>query len=140
MAGGAELVAGGADAPDGLERGYFAKPTVFAGVTPEMTIAQEEIFGPVLSILRYADTDEALAIANGTRYGLAGAVWAADDETAVAFASRMRTGQVDINGGEFNPRAPFGGFKDSGVGRELGRHGLDEFLTYQSQQFPRAAG
>jgi aldehyde dehydrogenase (NAD+) len=100
-----------------------------------MRIAQEEIFGPVLSILRYRDEDDALAIANGTKYGLAGGVWAGDAETASAFAARMRTGQVDINGGAFNPVAPFGGFKASGVGRELGRHGLAEFVQYQSQQF-----
>jgi aldehyde dehydrogenase (NAD+) len=89
----------------------------------------------VLAIMRYADDEEALAIANGTRYGLAGGVWAADDSTAAAFARRMRTGQVDINGGAFNPLAPFGGFKASGIGRELGPHGIAEFLSYQSQQF-----
>jgi aldehyde dehydrogenase (NAD+) len=132
---GAELVTGGADAPDGLDRGYFVRPTIFAGVMPTMAIAQEEIFGPVLSILRYADADEALDIANGTPYGLAGGVWASSDEAASAFASRMKTGQVDINGGAFNPLAPFGGFKASGIGRELGRHGIAEFLQYQSQQF-----
>lgn len=135
VAAGARLATGGADAPAGLERGFFARPTVFAEVTPEMAIAQEEIFGPVLSILRYHDVDEALTIANGTRYGLAGAVWAADDEEAAAFASRMRTGQVSINDGAFNPLAPFGGFKSSGIGRELGRHGITEYLQYQSQQF-----
>jgi aldehyde dehydrogenase (NAD+) len=133
VAEGARLVAGGADAP--LPTGFFVRPTVFADVTPDMRIAQEEIFGPVLSILRYGDADEALAIANGTPYGLAGGVWAADNETASAFAARMRTGQVDINGGAFNPVAPFGGFKSSGLGRELGHHGLAEFLQFQSQQF-----
>jgi aldehyde dehydrogenase (NAD+) len=132
---GARLVAGGAAPPDGREVGFFVRPTVFADVTPEMRIAQEEIFGPVLSVMRYRDEDEALAIANGTKYGLAGGVWAADTDTAAAFAARMRTGQVDINGGAFNPIAPFGGFKSSGVGRELGRHGLAEYLQYQSQQF-----
>lgn len=100
-----------------------------------MTIAQEEIFGPVLSILPYEDQDEALRIANGTVYGLGGAVWAADEETAVAFARRMDTGQVDINGGRFNPLAPFGGYKQSGVGRELGPHGLAEYLQTKSLQF-----
>ncbi|MEV6795884.1 aldehyde dehydrogenase family protein [Streptomyces sp. NPDC051320] len=130
---GARLVAGGPDAP--LERGYFVSPTVFADVTPEMTIAQEEIFGPVLSILRYEDEDDALRIANGTVYGLAGAVWAGDEAEAVAFARRMDTGQVDINGGRFNPRAPFGGYKQSGVGRELGSHGLAEYLQTKSLQF-----
>ncbi|MFB7056795.1 aldehyde dehydrogenase family protein [Streptomyces vinaceus] len=130
---GARLVAGGPEAP--YERGYFIAPTVFADVTPEMTIAQEEIFGPVLSILPYEDQDEALRIANGTVYGLGGAVWAADEETAVAFARRMDTGQVDINGGRFNPLAPFGGYKQSGVGRELGPHGLAEYLQTKSLQF-----
>jgi aldehyde dehydrogenase (NAD+) len=133
VAEGARLVSGGADAP--LPVGYFVSPSVFADVEPDMTIAQEEIFGPVLSILRFRDEDQALAIANGTRYGLAGAVWAADSHHAAEFASRMRTGQVDINGGAFNPIAPFGGFKSSGLGRELGHHGLGEFLQYQSQQY-----
>ena len=135
VAEGARLVTGGAAPPDGRDVGYFVRPTVFADVRPDMRIAQEEIFGPVLSILRYRDEDEALAIANGTKYGLAGGVWAADSDTAATFAARMRTGQVDINGGAFNPVAPFGGFKSSGVGRELGHHGLAEFLQYQSQQF-----
>ncbi|MET9549060.1 aldehyde dehydrogenase family protein [Streptomyces sp. NPDC006627] len=130
---GARLVAGGPEAPK--EPGYFVQPTVFADVTPEMTIAQEEIFGPVLSLIRYEDEDDALRIANGTVYGLAGAVWAADDAAAVAFARRMDTGQVDINGGSFNPLAPFGGYKQSGVGRELGAHGLMEYLQTKSLQF-----
>ncbi|MFD3561717.1 aldehyde dehydrogenase family protein [Streptomyces sp. NPDC058686] len=133
VAEGARLVAGGPEAP--RERGYFVSPTVFADVTPEMTIAQEEIFGPVVSIIRYEDEDDALRIANGTVYGLAGAVWAADDAEAVAFARRMDTGQVDINGGRFNPLAPFGGYKQSGVGRELGAHGLSEYLQTKSLQF-----
>ncbi|WP_086803845.1 aldehyde dehydrogenase family protein [Streptomyces caniscabiei] len=133
VAEGARLVAGGAESP--RERGYFVSPTVFADVTPEMTIAQEEIFGPVLSILRYEDEADALRIANGTVYGLAGAVWAGDEDEAVAFARRMDTGQVDINGGRFNPRAPFGGYKQSGVGRELGAHGLAEYLQTKSLQF-----
>ncbi|MER7957007.1 aldehyde dehydrogenase family protein [Streptomyces sp. NPDC096030] len=129
---GARLVAGGPEAP--RETGYYVSPTVFADVTPDMTIAQEEIFGPVVSILRYEDEDEALAIANGTVYGLAGAVWG-EPEAAVAFARRMETGQVDINGGRFNPLAPFGGYKQSGVGRELGAHGLSEYLQTKSLQF-----
>ncbi|MFJ4524036.1 aldehyde dehydrogenase family protein [Streptomyces sp. NPDC088810] len=133
IAEGARLVAGGPEAP--REKGYFVSPTVFADVTPEMTIAQEEIFGPVLSILRYDDEEDALRIANGTVYGLAGAVWAADEAEAVAFARRMDTGQVDINGGRFNPLAPFGGYKQSGVGRELGAHGLAEYLQTKSLQF-----
>ncbi|MFI1682787.1 aldehyde dehydrogenase family protein [Streptomyces sp. NPDC020607] len=132
---GARIVAGGPEAPEGKDKGYFVRPTVFADVTPEMTIAQEEIFGPVVSIIRYEDEDDALRIANGTVYGLAGAVWAADDAEAVAFARRMDTGQVDINGGSFNPLAPFGGYKQSGVGRELGAHGLTEYLQTKSLQF-----
>ncbi|MDX2936353.1 aldehyde dehydrogenase family protein [Streptomyces ipomoeae] len=133
VAEGARLIAGGPEAP--REQGYFVAPTVFADVAPDMTIAQEEIFGPVLSILRYEDEEDALRIANGTVYGLAGAVWAGDDAEAVAFARRMDTGQVDINGGRFNPLAPFGGYKQSGVGRELGTHGLAEYLQTKSLQF-----
>ncbi|MFE7776742.1 aldehyde dehydrogenase family protein [Streptomyces sp. NPDC057445] len=132
IAEGARVVAGGSEAP--RETGYYVSPTVFADVTPGMTIAQEEIFGPVVSILRYEDEDDALRIANGTVYGLAGAVWG-EQEDAVAFARRMDTGQVDINGGRFNPRAPFGGYKQSGVGRELGSHGLGEYLQTKSLQF-----
>lgn len=133
VAEGARLVAGGPEAP--REQGWFVAPTVFADVTEDMTIAQEEIFGPVLSILRYEDEEDALRIANGTVYGLAGAVWAGDEAEAVAFARRMETGQVDINGGRFNPLAPFGGYKQSGVGRELGVHGLAEYLQTKSLQF-----
>ncbi|MGW1378760.1 aldehyde dehydrogenase family protein [Streptomyces sp. NPDC002446] len=132
---GARLVAGGPDAPEGRERGYFVRPTVFADVTTDMAIAQEEIFGPVLSILKYESEEEALRIANDSAYGLGGAVWAGDRETAVAFARRLETGQVDINGGRFNPLAPFGGYKQSGVGRELGPHGLAEYLQTKSLQF-----
>ncbi|RCG27463.1 aldehyde dehydrogenase family protein [Streptomyces diacarni] len=132
---GARIVAGGAERPEGRERGHYVRPTVFADVTPEMTLAQEEIFGPVLSVLSYQDTEDALRIANGTVYGLAGAVWSEDEDEAVAFARRMETGQVDINGGRFNPLAPFGGYKQSGVGRELGRHGLEEYLQTKSLQF-----
>ncbi|WP_328316668.1 aldehyde dehydrogenase family protein [Streptomyces sp. NBC_00388] len=130
---GARLVAGGPEAP--LERGYYVSATVFADVTPDMTIAQEEIFGPVVSVIAYEDEEDALRIANGTVYGLAGAVWAGEESEAVAFARRMDTGQVDINGGRFNPRAPFGGYKQSGVGRELGSHGLAEYLQTKSLQF-----
>ncbi|MFD7964505.1 aldehyde dehydrogenase family protein [Streptomyces zaomyceticus] len=129
---GARLVAGGPEAP--LETGYYVSPTVFADVTPEMTIAQEEIFGPVVALLKYEDEADALAIANGTVYGLAGAVWG-EPEEAVAFARRMEAGQIDINGGRFNPLAPFGGYKQSGVGRELGTHGLSEYLQTKSLQF-----
>lgn len=132
--GGAELLAGGADAPAGLPKGYYVQPTIFGRVRPDATIAQEEIFGPVLSIITYKDEDEAVKIANGTPYGLGGGVWSKDEEHAKKVARRMRTGQVDINGGPFNLQAPFGGFKQSGNGRELGRFGLEEFLEYKSLQ------
>jgi aldehyde dehydrogenase (NAD+) len=132
---GAGVVAGGPEAPEGYEGGCYVRPTFFRDVTPEMTIAQEEIFGPVLSILKYEDVDDAVRIANDSVYGLAGAVWAKDEEEAVAFARRLETGQVDINGGRFNPLAPFGGYKQSGVGRELGPHGLGEYLQTKSLQF-----
>ncbi|GAB2326054.1 aldehyde dehydrogenase family protein [Streptomyces variabilis] len=133
VAEGARLVAGGPEAP--RPQGWYVSPTVLADVTPDMTVAQEEIFGPVLCVLRYEDEDDALRIANGTVYGLAGAVWAGDEAEAVAFARRMDTGQVDINGGRFNPLAPFGGYKQSGVGRELGVQGLTEYLQTKSLQF-----
>ncbi|HEY3192460.1 MAG TPA: aldehyde dehydrogenase family protein [Solirubrobacterales bacterium] len=131
---GARLVTGGAEPPEGLETGYFVRPTVFSDVRPDMTIAQEEIFGPVLSIIPYESEDEAAEIANSTIYGLDGGVWSADPERAKAFARRMRTGQVQINGATFNPLAPFGGVKQSGHGRELGRFGLEEFLAVKSIQ------
>jgi aldehyde dehydrogenase (NAD+) len=131
---GAKLVTGGAEPPQGLDRGFFVRPTVFSEVTPEMTIAQEEIFGPVLAIMPYDDEDDAVRIANDTIYGLAGGVWSADEERAKRVASRIRTGQVEINGGAFNPLAPFGGCKQSGHGRELGRYGLEEFLVAKSLQ------
>ena len=135
VAEGAVLAAGGAEPPDGLGAGYYVRPTVFAAVRPEMTIAQEEIFGPVLAVLRYGSEDEAVEIANGTRYGLAAAVWSADADHATAVARRLRAGQVEINGGRFNPVAPFGGFGQSGYGRELGVAGLEEFLEIKSLQF-----
>ncbi|MFJ6684321.1 aldehyde dehydrogenase family protein [Streptomyces werraensis] len=133
VAEGARLIAGGPEAP--RPQGWYVSPTVLADVTPDMTVAQEEIFGPVLCVLRYEDEEDALRIANGTVYGLAGAVWAGDEAEAVAFARRMDAGQVDINGGRFNPLAPFGGYKQSGVGRELGVHGLTEYLQTKSLQF-----
>ena len=131
---GAKLVAGGPDAPDGLEKGFFVQPTVFSDVRRDMTIAQEEIFGPVLAILPYDDEEEAVSIANDSVYGLAGGVWSGDPERARRVARRMRTGQVEINGGSFNPVAPFGGYKQSGNGRELGKFGLEEFLEVKSLQ------
>jgi aldehyde dehydrogenase (NAD+) len=131
---GARLVTGGAEAPDGLEQGYFVRPTVFSDVTTDMTIAQEEIFGPVLSILPYDDEEEAVRIANDTIYGLAGGVWSGDAERAKAVARRIRTGQVEVNGGSFNPMAPFGGYKQSGRGRELGKFGIEEYLETKSLQ------
>src|SRR5437899_1737694 len=131
---GAKLLTGGGDLPEGIEKGYFVRPTVFSGVRPDMTIAQEEIFGPVLSIIPYDDEDDAVRIANDTVYGLSGGVWSGDPERAKKVAKRMRTGQVDVNGGSFNPVAPFGGYKQSGNGRELGRYGLEEYLETKSLQ------
>ncbi len=131
---GATLVGGGAEQPDDQPRGYYVKPTVLAGVTSTMTVAQEEIFGPVLVVMPYEDEADALAIANGTPYGLAGAVWSADAEKAKQFARKMRTGQVDVNGGGFNAFAPFGGYGQSGNGRERGAHGLEEFLETKAMQ------
>ena len=133
VAEGASVVTGGPEAPDGLDRGYYVRPTVFTGVRPDMTIAREEIFGPVLSILPYRDDDEAVAIANDSEYGLSGAVFGSD-ERALLVARRIRTGQVAVNGGAFNPNAPFGGYKQSGNGREFGKFGLEEFLEVKSIQ------
>jgi aldehyde dehydrogenase (NAD+) len=134
VAEGARLVLDGR--PGQPEPGYYLGPTIFADVAPEATIAQEEIFGPVLSIIPYDDEDEAVRIANNTQYGLAGAVWSADTDRAAAVARRMRTGQVDINGGPYNHLAPFGGYRRSGIGRELGAHGYHEFCEIKSLQFP----
>ncbi|MSQ63160.1 MAG: aldehyde dehydrogenase family protein [Betaproteobacteria bacterium] len=131
---GPELLTGGADKPEGVPGGYFVKPTIFGKVKNSMTITQEEIFGPVLSIIPYKDEEEAIRIANDTPYGLAGAVWSADDARAQRVARRIRAGQVDVNGGAFNMNAPFGGFKQSGHGREAGIYGLEEFLEYKSLQ------
>jgi len=131
---GARLVTGGAEAPDGLDRGFFIRPTVFSSVTPDMTIARDEIFGPVLAIIPYDDEEEAVEIANDTDYGLAGGVWSGDPERAQSVARRLRTGQVEVNGGGFNPMAPFGGYKQSGNGRELGAFGLEEYLEVKSLQ------
>ncbi len=131
---GAKLVTGGPEKPEGFEQGYYVKPTVFSEVSNDMTIAQEEIFGPVLSILPYDTEEDAVRIANDTPYGLSGAVWAGDPERAKKVARRIRTGQIEVNGGAFNPNAPFGGYKQSGYGREYGTHGFEEFLETKSMQ------
>jgi aldehyde dehydrogenase (NAD+) len=131
---GARLVAGGEGPPEGLDRGFYVRPTIFSDVTRDMTVAREEIFGPVLAILPYDDEDEAVTLANDSDYGLAGGVWSSDPERALRVARRLRTGQVELNGATFNPLAPFGGYKQSGTGRELGRHGLEEFLLLKALQ------
>jgi aldehyde dehydrogenase (NAD+) len=128
----AKLVAGGLDAPVPA-KGYFVAPTVFADVDPDSELAQEEIFGPVLSIIPFDDDDHAVAIANNSKYGLAGGVWGSP-ERALGVARRLRTGAVDVNGGAFNPVAPFGGYKQSGIGRELGSFGLEEFQQVKAIQ------
>ncbi len=130
---GATLVAGGGR-PDKFDKGYYVEPTIFANVDNSMTIAQEEIFGPVLSIIPYADEAEAVRMANDSPYGLSGGVWAGTPERALNVARQLRTGQVDINGGRFNALAPFGGYKRSGVGREIGPLALDEFFQLKSIQ------
>ncbi len=134
IAEGARLIIGGPGAPEGKHRGWFVKATIFSDVRPEMTIAQDEIFGPVLAMIPYDSEDEAVTIANGTVYGLSGAVWSADAERARRVARRLHAGQVEVNGGTFNPLAPFGGVKQSGHGRELGRYGVEEFLDTKSLQ------
>jgi aldehyde dehydrogenase (NAD+) len=130
---GATLVTGGLDMPAGKDEGYFVEMTIFADVTNDMTIAQEEIFGPVLSIICYDTEEEAVAIANDSPYGLSGAVWG-EAEQAQKVARQIRTGQVTVNGGDFNIVAPFGGYKQSGNGRELGALGLHEFIEIKSLQ------
>lgn len=132
IAEGADVIAGG-DKPPAFSTGYFVEPTVL-GIKPTDTLAQEEIFGPVLVVIPYRDEEEAVAIANNTIYGLGGAVWAGTDERAISVARRMRTGQVDINGGPFNGQAPFGGYKQSGNGRENGVYGFEEFLEFKALQ------
>tara|TARA_B100001250_G_scaffold186669_1_gene160464 strand:+ start:13704 stop:15122 length:1419 start_codon:yes stop_codon:yes gene_type:complete len=131
---GATLISGGVGMPEGLTRGFYVKPTVFKDVSREMTIWREEIFGPVLVIKTYENEEEALELANDSVYGLSGGVWSQDEERALKFARNMRTGQISINGGFFNVNAPFGGYKTSGNGRELGVHGLEEFLELKSIQ------
>ena len=130
---GARLIAGGRR-PAAFTRGHYLEPAIFAGVRSGMTIAQEEIFGPVLAILSYDTEEEAIAIANDTIYGLGGGVWSGDKERAMNVARRLRTGQVDINGGRFNPLAPFGGYRRSGIGREFGKYGLEEYFQIKAIQ------
>jgi len=125
---GAELVAGGADRPEGLEKGYYVKPTVFARANNQMTIAREEIFGPVLTIIPYKDEDDAVAIANDTPYGLSGYIYSGDINHARKVAKRIRAGNIHLNGAGVDATAPFGGYKQSGNGREWGTHGVEEFL------------
>ncbi|WP_341904137.1 aldehyde dehydrogenase family protein [Polaromonas sp. YR568] len=137
IAEGADVIAGG-DMPPAFSTGYFVEPTIL-GIKPTDMLAQEEIFGPVLLVIPYRDEEEAVAIANNTIYGLGGAVWAGTDERAMAVARRMRTGQVDINGGPFNGQAPFGGYKQSGNGRENGVYGFEEFLEYKAMQLKPSA-
>jgi len=132
VAEGAELVTGGPGRPDGLDKGYYVQPTVFANVTNDMTIAREEIFGPVLSIIGYSSEDEAVAIANDTPYGLSGYVSSADPKRAADVARKLRTGNVHINGAGPDLSASFGGYKQSGNGREWGTHGFEEFLEVKA--------
>ncbi|MDN5767409.1 MAG: aldehyde dehydrogenase family protein [Humibacillus sp.] len=136
---GATLVTGGVDDPtlpegNATSPGHFVAATVFANVDPDSVIAQEEIFGPVLSIIPFDNEEHALAIANGTAYGLHGCVWSGDQEHGIAFARRVRTGQIDVNGAAYNPRAPFGGYKHSGIGREMGIAAMDEYTEIKSIQ------
>lgn len=131
---GAKLIAGGSVVPDGLEDGFYVTPTVLSETTAEMSVVQEEIFGPVLVIQAYDTESEARALANDTIYGLRAAVWASDEATATEFARGIEAGMVAVNGGSFNPLAPFGGYKQSGIGREFGRFGFEEFLEYKSVQ------
>ena len=133
---GARLVTGGVEMPEGLNKGFYVKPTIFADVTNDMVIAQEEIFGPVLCIIPYTDIDNAIEIANDSDFGLSGGVWAGDNEEATNIARRIRTGHININGGQHNYEAPFGGYKQSGNGREWGDEGLSEFIEIKSIQSP----
>ena len=133
-AGIARLITGGSAQPAGLETGFYVAPTIFADVDNSSPLGQEEIFGPVLSIIPFDSEEQAVAIANDSPYGLAGGVWSADPERAVAVARRIRTGQVDINGAAFNPVAPFGGVKSSGYGREFGEYGIEEFTVTKAIQ------
>ena len=129
-------VAVGGGRPAGFDRGWYVEPTVFADVDNGMRIAQEEIFGPVLAVIGYDDVDDAVAIANDSEYGLSGSVWSADVERATAIANRMQTGTVSVNGFMIEFCAPFGGFKNSGLGRELGPEGLAHYLEYKTVMYP----
>ena len=133
------VLVGGPGRAEGQERGWFVRPTVVSRLDNTARIAQEEIFGPVLAVIPVDDVDAAVRAANDSDYGLSGAVWAGSVEDAVAVARRLRTGQVSVNGGRFNMLAPFGGFKKSGVGRELGPHGLAEYFELVSLQLPGEA-
>jgi acyl-CoA reductase-like NAD-dependent aldehyde dehydrogenase len=138
---GARLVTGGTEPPGGLDRGYFVRPTVFSDVRPDMTIAQEEIFGPVLAIIPYEDDDDAVRIANHSIYGLSGAVNSASDERALAVARRIRTGTLGVNGGFwFDVDTPFGGYRQSGLGRENGLLGFEEYLETKVIALPGKRG
>ncbi|MEM9529976.1 MAG: aldehyde dehydrogenase family protein [Pseudomonadota bacterium] len=136
---GAQLACGGTGRPDGLDQGYYVKPTVFGRVRNDMTIAREEIFGPVLSIIPYRDEDEAVALANDTPYGLSGYVSSSDTDRAMRVAARLRAGNIHINGSQGDFGAPFGGYKQSGNGREWGEHGLREFLEVKAVFVPQVA-
>ena len=136
---GATLVTGDMEPPSGLDKGYFVKPTVFSNVGPDLVIAREEIFGPVLAIQPYDTIDDAVRLANDSVFGLSGAVWSADQKRALAVARRLQTGQVFVNGAAFNYRAPFGGYKQSGMGREFGEYGLEEYLELKAIQLPEPA-
>tara|TARA_B100001146_G_scaffold169214_1_gene150070 strand:+ start:149 stop:1576 length:1428 start_codon:yes stop_codon:yes gene_type:complete len=133
---GATLVTGGTGKPEGLDAGYYVKPTVFANVDNSMSIARDEIFGPVLSIIGYDSEEDAIRIANDSDYGLSGGVWSSDNDRALAVAKQLRTGEVDMNGSFLNTDAPFGGYKKSGNGRELGRFGLSEFVEAKQINLP----
>jgi aldehyde dehydrogenase (NAD+) len=132
VAEGAKLVAGGPGLPEGIDKGYFIRPTVFSDVNNDMTIAREEIFGPVLAMIPYEDEEEAIRIANDTPYGLAGYVQSEDISHARAVASRIRAGNIHINGAPGGFDVPFGGYKQSGNGREWGHHGFTDFLEIKA--------